>query len=422
MFTREIPTHIRTEKMEVKFPMITLDNSLKEAVLFPFDNVNIPFSNALKLELVAGKKPGQTNPIVLGRGQPGDPDDNSVRYYGTVIQIDETLHMWYQSLSTLDPNPRGRRLCYATSTNGVNWEKPQLGLIDFNGSKDNNIVDIFDGEPAQAASPIIYDPVDTDPDRRFKMSFESGKYNNNQAVAYSPDGLRWTESPNNPVGPRLEQAGLIKFNECYYVNGQDEMGDHGTHYGQARKLVTFASYDFEQWTQSSCLGFRRDNLPPRPMPTEWNQGEEVHLGAGLWDRGNIIIGVYGAWHGHPTGDRRFITMDLELVVSNDALIYREPVPDFKFISSYEELDTPADRGPALMQGQGMYNVGDETLFWYEVWGWNDVRLAWLLPDLPHPGPPPLHHRCDRPGRSTRRRIRQRRRGVRTCLPHVRVSG
>jgi hypothetical protein len=185
------------------------------------------------------------------------------------------------------------------------------------------------------------------------MSFESGKYNNNQAVAYSPDGLRWTESPNNPVGPQLEQAGLIKFNGCYYVNGQDEMGAHGTHYGQARKLVTFASYDFEQWTQSSCLGFRRDNLPPRPMPTEWNQGEEVHLGAGLWDRGNVIIGVYGAWHGHPTGDRRFITMDLGLVVSNDALLYREPVPDFKLIPSYEELDThPGGSGPCVDAGPG----------------------------------------------------------------------
>jgi len=374
--------------------MIALNNDLKEAVFFPFDRASIPFSNALKLELLAGKQPGQRNPIVVTHGRPGDPDDDSVRYYGTVIQIDDALHMWYQALSSLDQDPRGRRLCYATSGDGVTWEKPGLGLIEFNGGRDNNIVDMFGGEPWLAASPILYDPEDPDPSRRFKMSFESERYGNHQAVAYSPDGLRWTESPNNPVGPRLEQAGLIRFNGCYYVNGQDEMGAHGTHYGRARKLVTFASYDFEHWTQSSCLGFRRDNLPPRPVPTEWNQGEEVHLGAGLWNRGNVIIGVYGAWHGHPTGDRGRITMDLGLVVSNDALQYREPVPDFKLIPCYEELESPEDRGPALMQGQGMCNIGDETLFWYEVWAWGDVRLArWprdrlgFFETFPAPGDP-----------------------------------
>ena len=35
---------------------------------------------------------------------------------------------------------RGFGLCYATSKDGIHWEKPELGLIDFGGSKQNNIV------------------------------------------------------------------------------------------------------------------------------------------------------------------------------------------------------------------------------------------------------------------------------------------
>ena len=139
--------------------------------------------------------------------------------------------------------------------------------------------------------------------------------------------------------------------------------------------MSFASYDFEHWTQSTCLGFRRDSIPPRQMATEWNAGEEVHLGAGLWDRGNVILGVYGMWHGHPTGDRNYLTMDLGLVVSSDALHYHEPIPDFKLIPSYEELDVALGTGPALMQGQGMANIGEQTLCWYESWRDGDVRLA-----------------------------------------------
>ena len=51
-----------------------------------------------------------------------------------------------------------------------------------------------------------------------------------------------------------------------------------------------------------CLGFRRDSIPPRQMASEWNAGEEVHLGAGLWDRGNVIIGIYDMWHGEGNSD------------------------------------------------------------------------------------------------------------------------
>ena len=192
-------------------------------------------------------------------------------------------------------------------------------------------------------------------------------------MAYSPDGLRWTESPTNPKGPALEQSGLIKFNGCYYVNGQD--GYLPTHYGAKRRMVTFASYDFEHWTQSGFLSFRRDPIPPRQMATEWNQGPEVHLGAGLWDRGNVILGVYGMWHGHPTADPAQVVMDLGLIVSNDALHYREPIPDFAFIPSQWEEGQDPGTGPALAQGQAMCNLGDQTMLWYGLWRGNDVRLA-----------------------------------------------
>jgi hypothetical protein len=70
-------------------------------------------------------------------------------------------------------------------------------------------------------------------------------------------------------------------------------------------------------------------------------------------------------------------MDLGLVVSNDGMHYREPIPDFPFMPAFEELELPpADRAPAVCQGQGMANIGDQTLYWYEEWGAAGlVRLA-----------------------------------------------
>ena len=67
-------------------------------------------------------------------------------------------------------------------------------------------------------------------------------------------------------------------------------------------------------------------------------------------------------------------MDLGLVVTNDALHYREPIPDFRIVPASENS---ADRlFSALMQGQGFENINGETLFWYAPWGGcNGIRVA-----------------------------------------------
>ena len=358
--------------------MITINTGIpnhttKEAVIFPFDDVTVPFTAGLRMNLLAGKSPGVKNPIVLENGAAGAPDDDSVRFYGTIIPIDGELRMWYLAEGNNDDAngfEQQCKVCYATSTDGINWEKPNLGLVEYNGNKNNNIVKFQKNGKnlGFSACPIIYEPDDPDPKRRFKSAFESETYGNCISVGFSADGFTWDIPAYNPVAPALEQTGLIKINGCYMVNGQG-----GRHFGQGRKLATFASYDFEHWTQSACMGLRRDNLPPRPIKYEWNTAEEVHLGAGLWDRGNVVLGVYDMWHGPATSDRDEVTMDLGLVVTHDGLQYKEPIPDFKFVPSYEEIDSSSN---ALSHGQAMANVGDNTFVWYEAWGpGTGVRLA-----------------------------------------------
>ena len=66
-------------------------------------------------------------------------------------------------------------------------------------------------------------------------------------------------------------------------------------------------------------------------------------------------------------------MDLGLVVTHDGLQYKEPIPDFKFVPSYEEIGSSSN---CLSHGQAMANIGDNTFLWYESWGdGTGVRLA-----------------------------------------------
>jgi len=352
--------------------------ALSQAVLFPFDNYSVPFRHGLQLELISAQR-DPANPV-LKPGGPDAPDSESMSYYGTVLQVGGELRMWYLGRGKSEYGPL--RVCYATSKDGFRWEKPALGLVNYAGSTSNNLVDLNFGGRVMSCN-VLHEPDDPDPGRRFKMfcEVESERSKNQGCVAFSADGLRWQPSPRNPVThTRIENTGLVKRDGCYYVNGQNAGLDRAF---QKRVLLTLASYDFEHWTDAGALGFRRDNLPPRPVHLNYQVGPQVHLGAGLWDRGNVILGFYGQWNAPLySDDRRDLRMDIGLLVSADGLHYHEPIPDFRIIESREEgwrTASPAGDPPRLAQGQGVVNVGDKTVTYYSIWagmGGEGIRAAW----------------------------------------------
>ena len=275
--------------------------SLDSIVLFPFDDHSIPFQHGVKLNLM-GKQAGHGNKPVVPLGEAGAHDSLWIAYYGTVLEIDGELWMWY--LGQGPDEHWHQRVCLARSRDGRTWEKPDLGLVEWHGSRRNNLVDMGEDMHVQACM-IFHEPDEPDPDKRFKMAFEPRKHSGRLCAAYSADGLTWRESPNNPVGGKLEMAGGTRVDGCYYLAGQG-----GKHAVGVRQLVTCASYDFEHWADATCSGLRRSNVSPQPWVAGKNTGEQVHLGAALWNRGNVIIGFFGKWNGHPSNDRRMVTMDL----------------------------------------------------------------------------------------------------------------
>ena len=358
--------------------------SLDAIVLFPFDDHSIPFQHGVKLQL-HGKQNSHGNKPAVPLGEKGAHDSLWIAYYGTVLKIDGELWMYY--LGQGPDEHWHQRVCLAKSKDGRTWEKPDLGLVEYHGNKQNNLVDMGGDNHVQACV-IFHEPDDPDSGKRFKMAFQTRKHDWCLAVAYSADGLTWHESPNNPVAGWFEMAGGTRVDGCYYLAGQG--GNHADGY---RQFVTAASYDFEHWAEATCHGLRRSNLSSMPMVEGKNTGEQIHLGAALWNRGNVILGFYGKWNGHPSNDRRMLTMDIGLAVSNDALHYKEPIPDFPIVSAAEDSwkskrkESLLLNFPALIQGQGFENVGDETLFWYAPWpeeAGDGVRVAsWPRDRLGH---------------------------------------
>lgn len=370
----------------------------KELTWFPFDLEAFPFQNGVKMELISFPGGFGISPrVVVPIGESGEKDSGDIAFYGTVRKVGEEYWMWYLGNDGYEgrfhSKPLRHKICLAISKDGRNWEKPDLGAYEYNGNKHNNVCDL-DIEEDLMSCVVFYDPEEEDKSRVFKLNFESPKYKRNMAVAFSPDGIHWTEYEHNPVTNRFfEQSGGTKIDGVYYVTGQ-EIGGHYSPKGKRnpRSLCTYCSRDFIHWTPANCMGFNRESLPPRPTCYGEVNGSQVHLGAGLWNRGNVILGFYGMWEGNAWNDRGFLSMNIGLVVTHDGLHYYEPVPDFPIIEARElKGDTPYDgTSPALSQGQAFANIGDKTIAWFSFWPhcycdgvreavWERDRLGYFQP-------------------------------------------
>ena len=95
----------------------------------------------------------------------------------------------------------------------------------------------------------------------------------------------------------------------------------------------------------------------------------------MWNRGNVLLGMYGQWEG--AQEWPGITINQGFVLSNDGLSFREPAQEWVFLKIGP--DGTWDEG-GLMQGQGFENVGDKTYIYY---GSGDLR-TWTAYKKPIP--------------------------------------
>ena len=96
--------------------------------------------------------------------------------------------------------------CYATSDDGVHFERPELGLVEFDGSTTNNIVAEHRDGAAHLFTHGMLDCPEMQPyepaERRYKGVTAFGRDSDGQyghGMVFSHDGIHWTEGESNPV-------------------------------------------------------------------------------------------------------------------------------------------------------------------------------------------------------------------------------
>ncbi|MGC9316926.1 MAG: exo-alpha-sialidase [Armatimonadota bacterium] len=122
-------------------------------------------------------------------------EGNCVITWGSVLYDAQRrlFRIWYEAYRKFAEPEERTLVCYAESEDGITWEKPELGLVEFRGSTDNNIV-LAPGESTLDAPTVLRVP-NAPPDRRYRMYWHSGA-DSGIRTATSPDGLHWTRSPD----------------------------------------------------------------------------------------------------------------------------------------------------------------------------------------------------------------------------------
>lgn len=355
-----------------------LFDETKALTLFAFDNAAIPHTQNLRLQM---RQPVRhpTNPV-LQRGAPGSPDANGVQFYGSVIRDGGRYRMWYvafdDALSSKIPSARWRA-AYAESADGVKWTKPNLGLVEFGGNKNNNLINVG-ATWGFVNLKVIKDDADPDPSRRYKMTthvyFRHHTRLGTLLPFVSADGLNWSPVKDvKPIKAELHRedllvpgfhlepcGGFYQWDGQYFLTAQNAMP--ATHHYQGRVVRLHRSADFVNWSATSTLAFVRSAQHEYLGAGRSREGEQNHEGISVWQRQNVLLGIYGRWHG--AAEWKDVTIDLGLVLSNDGHNFREPKHEWTFLQRGK--DGQWDQG-GVLQGQGFENIGEKTLIYYGAW-------------------------------------------------------
>ena len=238
-------------------------------------------------------------------------EGNRILYLNVVYDENEKLFKLWYNVRAASTN----RLCFATSQDGVKFERPSLGLLDFEGSRENNLLLIPEG--ANEAR-VFRD--DHDPERPYKMVYMNfSTYG--ISVAWSSDGHRWTPHPYPvivPTGDGLSTPFWDQLRQRYvYYHRPD--GRHVMRWSKIRNLTAYPtrriglaeSFNFTLWT----------DLKDVVVPDERDGAGTEFYYMPVFPYESGYVGLLIVYHEY-TGDPDFMsgfnyTLDTQLTFSRD---------------------------------------------------------------------------------------------------------
>jgi len=175
--------------------------------------------------------------------------------YHTIFRDGELCRMYYRGWnhnSKTQKQAHPAVVCYAESTDGINWKKPDLNLIEFAGSKSNNIIIADFG--THNFTPFKDTNPDCPPGAKYKAVARGEDEGHKQLFAFrSPDGIRWKPMQKGPI---ITEGAFDSQNLTFWDSLR---GEYRCYFRDFRKgfrdIKTATSGDFIHWTKPVWLDY-----------------------------------------------------------------------------------------------------------------------------------------------------------------------
>lgn len=184
-----------------------------------------------------------------------EPWEGNVCAYFTVFPDGKIFRMYYRGLQ-IDPSSGKRAheevVCYAESDDGIHWRKPRLGLVEFDGSKENNIV--WDGLGSHDFTPFRDTRPDCPPDARYKAFGRGRPLAAKGLWAFrSADGIHWSLLAEEPV---ITKGAFDSQNLAFWDAVRGEYRAYFRDFRDGKRDIrTSISRDFVHWSDPVWLEY-----------------------------------------------------------------------------------------------------------------------------------------------------------------------
>ena len=252
----------------------------------------------------------------------------------------------------MDARPAGREeaLLYATSKDGINWTKPNLGIVNFNGNSNNNIV-----SRGLSGAGVIKDELEQLPGRRYKAFYCS---NSGYKMRYSSDGLNWGDEVALPgVGESDCHANMIWSPELKKYVGILRHYDPIPVTGN-RKIARTESIDSVTWTKSETI-------------IEGTPQDQLHDMV-IFRDGGVYLGLLGCMNYPSKETRNGVRQHIELAWSPDSYKWHRINPGTPFISNSKSNNNEYGKMPydwGCVFPSAPVFVDDEIRIYYGASDW-----------------------------------------------------
>jgi hypothetical protein len=198
------------------------------------------------------------------------PWEGNASGYTTVFQDGDIYRMYYRGHRYIVKDKPLRQaqsetVCYAESKDGIHWERPNLGLFEWEGSKENNI--IWMGTPeTHNFAPFKDGNPDCPPEERYKAI--GGTVTSKGLWTFkSADGVHWMRKSEAAV---VTEGAFDSHNTCFWDNEQGRYVMYVRYFSEGefkglRSIGVSYSDDYVTWTSPVPLSY--PGSPPQQMYT-----------------------------------------------------------------------------------------------------------------------------------------------------------